>query len=55
MEEKTITIPVKEYKKMLEASVRIDVFANYVNQSKYSIDQEDCGRFLGFEVVKEED
>ncbi len=55
MEERNITISVEEYKKLLEASVRIDVFADYVNQSKYSVDREGCGRFLGFEVVKEED
>lgn len=55
MEERNITIPVEEYKKLLTASVRVSVFSNYVNQSKYSIDREDCGRFLGFEVVKEED
>lgn len=55
MEERNITIPVEEYKKLLEMSVRVSVFADYVNQSKYSIDREDCGRFLGFEVVKEED
>jgi len=54
MEEK-ITISVEEYKKLLEMSVRVSVFADYVNQSKYSIYREDCGRFLGFEVVKEED
>lgn len=54
MEEK-ITISVEEYKKLLEMSVRVSVFADYVNQSKYSINREDCGRFLGFEVVKEED
>ena len=55
MEEKVIAIPVEEYKKLLAASIRIDVFANYVNQSKYSIDREDCGRFLGFEVVEHEE
>lgn len=54
MEEKMITIPVEEYKKLLETSVRVGVFADYVNQSKYSIDREDCGRFLGFEVVVNE-
>lgn len=54
MEEK-ITISVEEYKKLLEMSVRVSVFADYVNQSKYSIDREDCGRFLGFEVAKMED
>lgn len=55
MEEKTITIPVEEYKKLLEASVRIRVFSDYVNDSKYSIDRKNCGKFLGFEVVKVEE
>lgn len=55
MEERNITIPVEEYKKLLEMSVRVGVFADFVNGSKYSIEREDCGRFLGFEVVKEED
>ena len=54
MEERNITIPVEEYKNLLEMSVRVSVFADYVNQSKYSIDREDCGRFLGFEVVANE-
>lgn len=54
MEERNITITTEEYKKLLEASVRVLVFADYVNQSKYSIDREDCGRFLGFEVVANE-
>ena len=54
MEERNITITVEEYKKLLEMSVRVSVFAEHVNQSKYSIDREDCGRFLGFEVVENE-
>lgn len=54
MEERNITIPVEEYKKLLEMSVRVSAFADYVNQSKYSIDREDCGRFLRFEVVENE-
>lgn len=55
MEEKNITIPAEEYKKLLEAAIRIGIFSNFVNQSKYSIDREDCGRFLGFEVVEHEE
>lgn len=51
MEEKTITISVEEYKKLLESSVRIVVFADFVNGSKYDIDRDDCGKFLGFKVV----
>ncbi len=55
MEERNITIATEEYKKLLEMFVRVSVFADYVNQSKYSIDREDCGLFLGFEVAKMED
>lgn len=50
-----ICIPTEEYKKLLENSVRIKVFADYVNSNKYSIEREDCGKFLGFEVVTLED
>lgn len=50
-----IYITTEEYKKLLENSIRIKVFADYVNQNKYSIEREDCGKFLGFEVVKMED
>lgn len=55
MEEKMITIPVEEYKKLLETSVRVGVFVDYVNQSKYSVGREECRRFLGPEIVKAED
>lgn len=52
MEEKTITIPVEEYKKLLAASVKIDIFSNFVKGSKYSIDREDCEKFFGFKVLE---
>jgi len=55
MEERNITITTEEYKKLLETSVRVGAFVDFVNDGKYSIDREDCGRFLGFEVVKMED
>lgn len=55
MEKRNITISAEEYRKLLETSVRVSVFADFVNGSKYSIDREDCGRFLGFEVVVRED
>lgn len=50
MEEKMVTITVEEYKNLLTAAIRIDIFSYFVNESKYSIDREDCGRYLGFEV-----
>ncbi|MBD5543763.1 MAG: hypothetical protein HDR01_05865 [Lachnospiraceae bacterium] len=55
MEEKMITIPVEEYKKLLEANVRISAFADFVNREKYHVDREDCGKYLGFDVIKVED
>lgn len=51
----TITIPMEEYKKLLEASVRIAVFADFANSAKYSIEREECGRILGFEIKVKED
>ena len=47
-------ITLEEYKKLLEASIRISVFADYVNSSKYSIDRENCGKFFDFTVTKED-
>ena len=55
MEEKTITISVEEYKKMLATSVRVELFADYVNGEKYSISREECGKFLGCKVMEHEE
>lgn len=54
MEEEKITITASEYKKLLEISIRADMFADYVNRTRY-VEREDCGRYLGFEVKKQED
>lgn len=51
----TITISTEDYKKFLEMSVRISIFADFVNRTNYSVDREDCGRYLGFEVDEKED
>lgn len=45
-----ITITMEEYKELIAAKVRIEVFADFVNRSKYSPEREECGKFLGFEV-----
>lgn len=47
-----VTISTEEYKKLLELSVRINMFADFVNSENYSIGRECCGRYLGFEVKK---
>ena len=53
-EKRTVQLTLEEYNNMLKAVDRIEVFADFVNASKYSIDREVCGRFLGFEVVANE-
>lgn len=50
-----ITITTEEYKKLMEAFVRIKIFTDFVNCSEYSIDRKDCGTILGFKVVEKED
>ncbi len=50
-----ITISVKEYKELLETAVRVKVFEEFVNSEKYSISREECGKYLGFKVVKVEE
>lgn len=50
MEEEKITISVNEYKRLLETSVRVEIFADHVNKRSY-LDREDCGKYLGFKVV----
>lgn len=45
-----IEIPVEEYKRLLETSVRVSIFEDYVKKSAYSIDRDVCGHYLGFEV-----
>lgn len=51
----TITIPVEEYKKLVETSVRVDIFIDFVQGEKYSISREECGRYFGFEVKPNDD
>ena len=50
----TITIPMEEYKKLLETHTRVEIFKAFVNREKY-VDKKDCGTFLGFEVSNGED
>lgn len=50
----TITIPMEEYKRLLETHTRVEVFKAFVNKEKYNIDRQECGVFLGFEVANGE-
>ena len=49
-----VAISTKEYKKMAEAQVRIDIFSDFVNKESYSISRADCARYLGFGLEEEE-
>lgn len=58
---KTITIPLKEYKKLINlatkgvgATYRIKKFSKYVHSEKYNIDRQECGAFFDFEVSADE-
>ena len=55
MEVDVIAITTKEYKELIEAKVRIDVFSDFVISERYSIPREACARYLGFEVEEEEE
>lgn len=55
MEEKMITIPVEEYKKFMEVSVRINILAEYIKKSRYNTDWDMCVQLLGDFVKEKED
>ncbi len=55
MEEKMITIPLEEYRKLLDGFTRIKIFAEFVNAEKYSVGKEDCARIFGFNIDDKED
>lgn len=49
----TITIPLEEYKKLLETHTKVEVFKSFVNNQDYAIAKKDCGTILGFEVKED--
>lgn len=50
-----IAIPLEEYKKLLEVSVRVKAFEDFVKKNEFSINREECAMFLGFKLKNEED
>lgn len=50
-----ITITTEEYKRLLATSIKVEIFADFVNRSRYSISREDCGMYLGFKIEDKED
>lgn len=49
----TITIPLEEYKKLLETHTRVEIFKSYANKENYSVSKKDCGAIFGFEVKED--
>ena len=47
----TITIPMEEYKRLLETHTRVEVFKAFANKDNYSVSKKECGALLGFEVT----
>ena len=47
----TITIPMEEYRRLLEIHTRVEVFKTFANKENYSVSKKDCGALLGFEVA----
>lgn len=54
MKEGFVKISLEEYRNLLDAQSRIDVFAEYVNKEKYSIEREKCATMLGFGLKEDE-
>lgn len=50
MEEGKVIISIEEYKKLIKIQARLDMFADFVNNEKYSIDRKECAMYLGFEL-----
>ena len=50
-----ITISVEEYKNLLECKVRSELFADFVNNEKYSIDRATCASYIGFDLKEKKD
>ncbi|MCM1327279.1 MAG: hypothetical protein NC094_12045 [Bacteroidales bacterium] len=50
--EKTITITLEEYRKLLEKSIRVKIFEEFVVREEY-VNRKDCINSLGIEVDDE--
>ncbi|MCI9591625.1 MAG: hypothetical protein HFG42_13970 [Lachnospiraceae bacterium] len=50
-----ITIPTEEYKELVKIQARVEVFKEFVNSKKYSVDKEECAAFLGFKLKNQEE
>ena len=52
-----VTISTEEYKKLLEAQIRLDMILRLINEteSNYSVDKEDLCRALGIKYIRKED
>lgn len=50
-----ITLTTEEYKRLLEAEVRVKVLIDYVDNEKYSLDKNRVRTIMGFPMKEDED
>lgn len=50
MEEKTVTISIERYDRLVSLETRCAVLQSTVCASKYSVNREDVSRIIGFEL-----
>lgn len=50
-----ITVSMEEYKDLVKAKTRIEIFAEYIKKEGYSVTTERCAQFLGVELEKKND
>lgn len=50
-----VTIDKDEYIKLMETSIRVKIFAEFLKDERYSVTPKVCGQFLGFKFEVNED
>ena len=50
-----VTISTTEYRNLLEAQARIEIFSQFVRRTRYSISKEECAYHLGFELENQDE
>lgn len=55
MEKENINISIKEYRRLLEAEIRLNILAEYARKEKYSINKQECAALLGVDLGGDDD
>lgn len=54
-ENNTVTIPIEEYKNLLEIQARANILKDYTTSENYSVSRGMIARILGFELNESEE